>query len=604
MGNNYSGKEINKVRNSIIDLALIVGSIVGVFAYLLSFLDYSSTSNKTGFITDLLVLISFVVVIYYRNRINVSIKALIILIGLFMLIVIDFTKYGIYSENLVLLVVVPFFSFIVYSVRRTLLIYGLIVVIIGVLGYMFAEGYMEMEAKTTQRHLNNSLWIIQLIIITIVSLVIIIITRQYNISFFKLINRLEDNNAALSASEKSYREIFNSSSDPIFIHNERGEIVDVNDAMLSVYGYEKDEVFSLTIGDLSSNEDIYTAKEAMSHVLEAKEKGRLVFDWHAKRKDGQLFWVEVSLKQTIILGKRRVLAIVRDIDEKKRNEIQLNRYRNRLEDLVRERTRELELTNKELKSSYQSLFKQKEELKLALEKLTETQNQLISSEKMASLGILAAGVAHEINNPLNFIQGGALGLQNYFDEHYKTIPEDVQPLMDAINEGVNRSADIVTSLNQFSRQNGSKKEECNIHAIIDNCLNILSSKIKNHIKIEKRYHPDECIIMCSEGRLHQAILNILSNAVQAIKSEEGLIAIASTIEDKNLIVSIKDNGEGISEENIKRLTEPFFTTKPSGKGTGLGLSITQNILDDHKGSLRFNSEPNKGTTAIITLPIN
>jgi signal transduction histidine kinase len=294
-----------------------------------------------------------------------------------------------------------------------------------------------------------------------------------------------------------------------------------------------------------------------------------------------------------------------------------------LDEKVRERTNEIELLNKDLTSANtnlnqsneelasaneeltvtnEELFSQREELEATLNKLQIAQEQLLQSEKMASLGVLAAGVAHEINNPLNFIKGGIYGIENYFKEDLKDHVESVSPLIEAINVGVSRAADIVKSLNRFSRQSGSTSEMCDVHTIIDNCLMMLNIETKDRIIINKEFTDFSYTLTGNEGKLHQAILNILSNAIQAI-NDKGTITISTYIKEQMLFVSVHDTGHGIRKNDINKIFDPFFTTKGPDKGTGLGLSISYQIIQEFRGSIEVKSETGKGTNVIISLPI-
>jgi signal transduction histidine kinase/ligand-binding sensor domain-containing protein len=266
----------------------------------------------------------------------------------------------------------------------------------------------------------------------------------------------------------------------------------------------------------------------------------------------------------------------------------LQSQKRELENTVTERTKEV--------------LSQKEELEASLNNLQITQKQLVKSEKMASLGILAAGVAHEINNPLNFIQGGIEGLEVYFNEHLQDHLPQVNPLINGIRVGVSRAAEIVTSLNRYSRLDNQKKYRCDIHMIIDNCLLMLQNLTKNKITIIKKFERQPFSFIGNESRLQQALLNILTNGIQAIETT-GLITITTEYTKGSVCITIEDSGHGIQKENLPRIFDPFFTTKEPGKGTGLGLSITYSIIEEHNGSIEIKSEKNKGTVVSICLPI-
>jgi signal transduction histidine kinase len=260
--------------------------------------------------------------------------------------------------------------------------------------------------------------------------------------------------------------------------------------------------------------------------------------------------------------------------------------------------------NEELYNKNAIIENQNAELEATILQLKETQAALLQSEKLASLGVLAAGVAHEINNPLNYIMGAYVGLENInaeksFEENADIIPV----LLNSLKAGVERASNIVTGLNQFSRNTKSHEEECDLHAIIDNCIVLLHNQIKHRIVIEKQYYSSHINLRGNVGDLHQVFLNIINNAIQAIR-EKGEIIIKSIIANQKVQITINDNGEGISPENLNKITDPFFTTKDPGKGTGLGLSITYNIIKNHNGTLEFQSEIGKGTTVTIKLPIN
>jgi signal transduction histidine kinase len=237
----------------------------------------------------------------------------------------------------------------------------------------------------------------------------------------------------------------------------------------------------------------------------------------------------------------------------------------------------------------------------AIDQLKEAQAQLIQSEKMASLGILTAGVAHELNNPLNYIVGGYTAIHNHLNEEELLDKAEIEEYLDWIKTGSDRATKIVKSLNLFSRSNEDNTEVCDLHLIIDDCLLMLQNKYKDRIMITKEYTDRPAKVLGNNGKLHQAILNLLSNSMDAI-SEKGEIKIETKFQKDRLNIVIGDNGCGIPREDIKKVMDPFYTTKAPGVGTGLGLSITHSIIQEHEGSITITSEVDKGTQVAIWLP--
>ena len=260
-----------------------------------------------------------------------------------------------------------------------------------------------------------------------------------------------------------------------------------------------------------------------------------------------------------------------------------------------EKAVELLKANSALQQLYTDLKGNNKELKETLDKLSQAQEHLLRSEKMASLGILAAGVAHELNNPLNFIKGGLFTLETQAAKEGRMENPEFKHSLSIINEGINRATAILKGLGQYSRQSENKTETCDFNKILDNCLVILSNSLKYHVRVIKNFSSTPPVITGNAGKLHQAFMNIINNAEQSI-SGEGSITLTTKTEGDEIIVSISDTGAGISKENLKRLGDLFFTTKEPGKGTGLGLSISYKIIQDHGGKITVNSEIGKGTT--------
>jgi len=445
--------QIEDLKNKIFDLSLIFSVSIGFITYLLSLTRYGKTGFEISFVTDLLALLLVLGITIFRKRLNIKIKTYVIIAAIFVVFLIDVLNLGVFSANKVLIVLIPFFLALAFSLKKAII--GFMLAIIGffIISYFHLSGILTVPP---QDDIKLSAWIINILLIIIVTIIVLIIQNKFNFTYIKLISDLEKTNELISEQERNYRAIFNSSTDAIFLHDLNGNILDVNSSMLKMYGYERDEIASVEISELSSGKDIYTAHDAEEYVKKAILGAPQVFDWQAKKKNGENFWVEVALKKTSIGGNDRVLAVVRDINDKKENALQLELYRNHLKELVAQRTKELEQANEKLHSTNDNLAQQKEELVTTINELQKTQEQLVQSEKMASLGILASGVAHEINNPLNFIQGGLYGLKNYFEEELNDHQEQVKPLLNAINVGVERASDIATSLNHYCTYNSKQ----------------------------------------------------------------------------------------------------------------------------------------------------
>lgn len=277
------------------------------------------------------------------------------------------------------------------------------------------------------------------------------------------------------------------------------------------------------------------------------------------------------------------------------------------------------------------LEKSNSDLNEIIKKLGETQSQLVSAEKMASLGVLTAGIAHEINNPVNFIYTGINSLRKDFNElininkrinevivefgnkelidniHKVKEEYDLEELMEIISQtledikiGSERTADIIKGLRNFSRLDKDKMQLFDIYEGIESALLLLRNKFKNHITIEKNYEQLPKI-ECYPGKLNQAFLNILSNSIDAIE-KEGVIYITTRMAGDFVQIVFKDTGKGIPSDIIEKIFDPFFTTKSVGGGIGLGLSITYGIIQEHKGKINVESDIKSGTVFTISLP--
>lgn len=288
---------------------------------------------------------------------------------------------------------------------------------------------------------------------------------------------------------------------------------------------------------------------------------------------------------------------------------------------------------KQLKAISNQLETEHKEQKILIKKLEDAQGQLMQSEKMASIGQLSAGIAHEINNPVGFITSNIQTLKDYVDKLATVISElkdsiaesgdtklkenchrvldsnqvdyileDTADLIDESLEGSSRVISIVKNLKEFSHVDGSEWSFASITSCIESTLKIINNEIKYNITVEKDYEESLPEVYCQPMQINQVLLNILVNASQAIEGE-GQIFIAVHHIGENIEIKIKDTGMGIPEEIRARIFEPFFTTKAVGSGTGLGLSVSYGIIHAHRGSISVDSEPGKGSEFTIILPI-
>jgi two-component system, NtrC family, sensor kinase len=283
----------------------------------------------------------------------------------------------------------------------------------------------------------------------------------------------------------------------------------------------------------------------------------------------------------------------------------------------------------------QALVRSNDELTRLNAKLKRAQDQLMQSEKLASIGQLAAGVAHEINNPVGYVFSNFGTLEKYLADLFRVLEayeqaegqlagsaagarlaalraeieldylkQDVPALMNESREGIKRVRKIVQDLKEFSHVDTKQDWEwINLHQGIDSTLNIVNNEIKYKAEVVKHYGdlPD---VQCLPSEINQVFMNLLVNAAHAVHKERGTITVRTGVHGSEQVwVEIEDDGCGIPKENLSRIFDPFFTTKPVGKGTGLGLSLSYGILQKHGGRLEVDSEPGRGTRFRVTIPV-
>jgi hemerythrin-like metal-binding protein len=286
-----------------------------------------------------------------------------------------------------------------------------------------------------------------------------------------------------------------------------------------------------------------------------------------------------------------------------------------LENKVEERTSALAESNRKLQA-------ERAELTVLLQKVQDTQSQLLQSEKMASIGQLAAGVAHEINNPIGFVNSNLGTLWRYVEDLLRfadlgaATPEgatlkqqvdldylrtDLRDLLRESQEGLDRVRKIVANLKDFSRVDQAEWQDADLLAGLESTLNVAWHELKYKAEIVRELVPLPDV-HCVPAQLNQVFLNLLVNAAQAI-AEHGTITLRSGVEDAFVWIEVADTGCGMDEATQRRIFEPFFTTKPVGTGTGLGMSLTYDIVKKHGGSIEVDSAPGQGARIRIRLPV-
>ncbi|MBD1814099.1 PAS domain S-box protein [Microcoleus vaginatus DQ-U2] len=398
-------------------------------------------------------------------------------------------------------------------------------------------------------------------------------------------------------------------------------IIYCNPAFESMTGYRRQEIIGKNCRFLHGSDTDPAAVEIIRQALQTESECKVILKNY--RKDGTAFWNCFSISPVRDrLGKlTHFIGVQRDITERKQAEEALH--------ISEAQSRE-----------------QAAQLAATLNQLKATNSQLVQSEKMSSLGLLLAGVAHEINNPVSFIYGNLTHLTNYtqdlfhhlelYQKHYPDpvaeiqqereeneldfLAEDLPKILSSMSVGVERICQIVQSLRNFSRHDDSQMKPVNLHEGIDSTLLILNHRLKGNaekppIQIVKQYG-ELPTVECFAGPINQVFMNILSNAIDALEDAKSRQNCQKMLENPSQIrigtevvgnfveIKIADNGPGITEQVKQQIFDTFFTTKPIGKGTGMGLSISyQIIVERHKGELYCTSELGKGTEFTIKIPI-
>jgi PAS domain S-box-containing protein len=410
----------------------------------------------------------------------------------------------------------------------------------------------------------------------------------------------------LRRSEKRFRSLIENALDAVEIVDRNGTIVYSSPSIKRVMGYTAEEVLGKQAAEFVHPEDLPHLNSI--HEFTVARPGVIqTADLRFRRRDGEWRYLESVAHN--LLEDEDVSGIVinfRDVTERKQAERLQREYSRALEDRVHERTRELKAKN--------------EQLEQTLSQLREAQNQLIIREKLASVGALVAGVAHEVNTPIGAVISAAdlsdRGLNKVFSlienaESIESLKQEsyLQELMGLLKENnsviasaAGRVSSIVRNLKNFARLDEAELQWADIHEGIESTLNLIEYELKNKATLIKEYG-EVPKILCYPNQLNQLFLNLFRNAVEALDAN-GTIGIKTRADAGSALIKIADTGRGIPPENLPRIFDPGFTTKGMGIGTGLGLSISHSIVQKHKGQIQVKSEVGKGTEFTVTLPLS
>ena len=409
----------------------------------------------------------------------------------------------------------------------------------------------------------------------------------------------------LEKSEQKYRNIFNAVSDAIAIVDlDNKKIIDINREMEVRFNYSRDELLNMDISKLMPDVDKYNYKNFIKSIRETLNGKIKSFEWLTKGRDNKLMWCDISAQNMRYNGGDNILIVSRNIDERKEIEKKKEEYNKKLEEEVKNRTKELMEINRVLSKE----IAKREEAEKERQKILE---QFLQAQKMEAIGRLAGGVAHDFNNILTVIMGNAEIMQMKLNNQ-NTKNEELQEIINASR----RAANLTRQLLLFSRKQAMNFEKVNINDLVLNLKKMLIRLIGEDTELVFDLAEDIEPIKGDVGQIEQIILNLVVNARDAI-GENGKIVIKTETTDimdnkivngeqikpgRYVTLSVEDNGTGIKDDIIEKIFEPFFTTKEKGKGTGLGLSAVHGIVTRHEGWMKVDTKIGKGTTFTIYFP--
>jgi len=367
------------------------------------------------------------------------------------------------------------------------------------------------------------------------------------------VNETQDQKHRRQAADENYRAIFDSIPNPVFILDRRNlKILDCNRSVKEVYGYSKEELLQ------SSFLNFFEEGEHQNYALELRNASVLN---HVRQvtRDGRSIFVNIRVSPYEYLGRNALLVTSSDVI-----------------------------------------------------RIMVIKQQLIQASKMATLGEMATGIAHELNQPLSVIKTASSFLLNWLRKGEKLKDEVLRSMLDEIDSHVDRAAGIINHIRQFGRKSEAIREPLQVNQVLQQALDIFSQQLKlMEIEVTRAFAPGLPHIMADPNRLEQVFINLLINARDAIEEKhEHLpqsepvqrIYLATSFQQGMVTIEIRDTGIGVPGNLIDKIFEPFFTTKPMGKGTGLGLSISYGIVQDYQGSLRVETVENEGSNFIIQFP--
>jgi PAS domain S-box-containing protein len=445
---------------------------------------------------------------------------------------------------------------------------------------------------------------------------------------------------ALRRSEARFRGLAETMSSAALVHRE-GNHLYANRYVEVLTGFSQEELLAMHFTDIVHP----VSRPLIEERARARRAGKPVpaqCELRLNTKHGRECWVELSAGMIEFEGEPAVIGTFTEITARRVAEEGLRQARDGLEHLVAQRTAQLTAAKAELERDIASrrlaesqLVQRNAELQVLNQKLHETQGQLMQSEKLASIGQLAAGVAHEINNPIGYVHSNLGSLEKYIedalamlqayegaeasigerqvlerlqqlkqDKDLTYLRQDLPTLLAESKEGITRVRKIVQDLRDFSRVDTAQSwEQADLHRCLDSTLSVVWNELKYKAEVIKEYGelpPVECV----PSQLNQVFMNLMVNAAQAIEGPRGTITLRTGVAADTAWIEVEDSGKGIPAENLGRIFDPFFTTKPVGKGTGLGLSLAYGIVQKHNGKIEVSSEVGVGTTFRVVLPIN